>query len=386
MRYDAPAMSPFEPLFPDLPVRRVEDMGLKELERIRLILRGGSVIEWRRLHFGSREEVDRFLRLSLLDPDNPHDQAWMRQVLADAVAYLRKTFDYQVADPVADPEEIHDLFLLASGIKEPQKYRRIACIVLKVMHVIQHIEGRDLLFRLEMSEAEIAELIARRVAVVVQEMTGKGIPVVEFALSFKSRDSLITKLLAKKDTVAAQVYDKTRFRIVTQSQSDLLPALYFLTQRLFPFNFVVPGQTENTLVSFKELLSKYPNFAKHAEALHLHTDYEEESALEHRGKNVFSGQNYRVLNFVVDIPVRLDPWLPPPEQDTRERKNRVGFGLVEFQIVDQATAVANEEGESSHERYKQRQKVRVLRRLSRGLVVPRPMENRRTRRRKPTNE
>ncbi len=364
-------MSPFRPLFPDLPVRRVEEMGLKELERIRLILRGGSVIEWRRLHFLSRDEVDRFLRLSLLDPDNPVDEAWMRAVLADAVAYLRKTFNYQVADAVANPQEIHDLFLLASGVTEPAKYRRIACIVLKVMHVLQHIEGRDLLFKLAVSEAEIAEHIARRVSSVVQEMSTKGIPLVEFALSFKSRDSLITKLLAKKDTVAAQVYDKTRFRIVTASPKDILPALYFLTQRMFPFNFVVPGQTENSLVAFKDLLARYPNFAEQVEALHLHTDYEEEVS-EHSGKNAFSGQDYRVLNFVVDVPIRMDPYLPPPEEDFRERKNRIGFGLVEFQIVDQATAIANEEGENSHERYKQRQKIRVLRRLSRGLVVPRP--------------
>ena len=61
-----------------------------------------------------------------LDPDSPVDQAWMRTVLADAVAYLRKTFNYHVAEAVASPEEIHDLVLYASGVKEPAKYRRIA--------------------------------------------------------------------------------------------------------------------------------------------------------------------------------------------------------------------------------------------------------------------
>lgn len=368
-------MTIIEPLLPDLPVRRVEDMGLKELERIRLILRGGSVIEWRRLHFRSRDEVDRFLRLCLLNPDDPADEAWMRTVLADAVAYLRKTFDYQVSAAVAEPDEIHDLFLYASGVKEPARHRRIACIVLKVMHVIQHIEGRDLLFRLDVPEAEIAQMVARRVSGVVQEMAAKGIPVVAFAHSFKSRESLITKLLAKKDTVAAQIYDKTRFRIVTQTRKDILPALYFLTQRLFPFNFVVPGQTENSLVQFKDLLAEYPNFAQHSENLHLHTDYEE-VVPEHRGKNGYSARGYRTLNFVVDVPLRFDEYLPSPHEDARERKNRVGFGLVEFQIVDEPTAVANEEGDAAHERYKQRQKLRVLHRLSRGLVVPRPPQNR----------
>src|SRR5260370_41354295 len=111
-------------------------MALKELERIRLILRGGSVIEWRRLHFRTRDEVDRFLRLGLINRDDPVDQAWARVILGDAVDYLRRTFDYRVSDAVAQPSEIHDLFLPASGMKEPVRYLRILSVVLKEMHVI----------------------------------------------------------------------------------------------------------------------------------------------------------------------------------------------------------------------------------------------------------
>jgi uncharacterized protein (TIGR04552 family) len=352
---------------PDLPLRRVEEMGLKELERIRLVLRGGSVIDWRRLHFTTREEVDRFFRVCGLDVSRADDEAWVRTVLADAVEYLRRTFHYRVTDAVAQPEEVHDLFLYASGALEPTRYRRIACIVLKVMHVIQHIEGRDLLFRLAVSEAELAAMVTQRVTEVVQEMEAKGLKLVKFEKSFKSRESLITKLIAKKENVAAQVYDKTRFRIVTQSMADVLPALYFLTQRLFPFNFVVPGQSENTLLSFKQLLEDFPQFAEQVDELHLDPDFEDR---ESGSRNVFSGASYRALNFVADVPLRLDPFLPPPEEDSRERKGRVGFMLVEFQIVDRQTSLQNELGENAHHRYKHRQKLRVLRRLSRGLVVP----------------
>ncbi len=135
-----------------------------------------------------------------------------------------------------------------------------------------------------------------------------------------------------------------------------------------PFNFVVPKQTENTLVNFKEVLQEYPNFAKHAEDLHLDLDYEDRE--RRRPGNKFSGSGYRILNFVVDVPIRLDAYLPPPEQDNRVRKSRIGFALVELQISDQQTARDNEKGENSHARYKLRQKTQVLRRLSRGLVVP----------------
>ena len=41
--------------------------------------------------------------------------------------------------------------------------------------------------------------------------------------------------------------------------------------------------------------------------------------------------------------------------------------LTEFQIVDLRTSKANEQGENSHERYKERQATRVRARLMHGM-------------------
>lgn len=351
-----------------MPLRRVEDMGLKELERIRLILRGGSVLEWRKLHFRTRDEVDRFLRLSQIDTTKPQDHEWCQLIISDAVEYLRRTFNYRVADAVASPTEIHDLFLYASGVKEPKRHRKIACIVLKLVHVIQHIESRDLLFKTKISEAELGQIVGARVLKLAEEMREKGIAVVEFSDSRKSRESIITKLIAKRESVAAQIYDRTRFRIIVKTRADILPALYFMTQRLVPFNFVVPTQTDNSLMTFRDVLTEYPHFSRYLKQLHLDADYEDRENMA--AGNKFSGGSYRNLNFVADVPVRLDAFLPPPEQDFRERKGRITLALCEFQISDEETALANEQGENSHEKYKARQHEVVLRRLARGLVVP----------------
>jgi (p)ppGpp synthase/HD superfamily hydrolase len=43
--------------------------------------------------------------------------------------------------------------------------------------------------------------------------------------------------------------------------------------------------------------------------------------------------------------------------------------MAEFQIVDQATAVTNEEGENSHLCYKERQRTRVQERLQYGQHI-----------------
>ena len=42
-------------------LRPLERLGVGELEALRLLLRGGSVIDWRRLEFRTGEEVTRFL-------------------------------------------------------------------------------------------------------------------------------------------------------------------------------------------------------------------------------------------------------------------------------------------------------------------------------------
>jgi uncharacterized protein (TIGR04552 family) len=348
------------------PLRPLERMGIAELEVLRLLLRGGSVIDWRRLDFCEPTEVTRFLALNLFDLDDPRDEARLRNILAQAVEYLRTEFGYRVAPAVAVPDDLRHLFLFASGAREPVRYRRIACVVLKVMHVIHHLEARELLFRTAIREADLAERAHRRIMAEAQRMKAAGL-VVEFRGNVKSRSSLVTKLLAKKESVAAQVFDRVRYRVVTERADQVASVVWHLTQHLFPFNYAVPGQTQNSLVRFGDLLALHPSGAVHAANLQLPPDLERTDPAAHR--NEFSGKEFKILNFVVDLPVRVDELLPKLDPMADEL-GRVVFTLVEFQVMDASTAVTNEQGDASHERYKKRQLKRVLRRLSRGLVVP----------------
>ncbi len=348
-------------------LRPLERMGIPELEVLRLLLRGGSVIDWRRLDFANGGDVDRFLALNLFDVEEPRDERRLRSILGQAVEYLRTEFGYKVAAPIAQPEDVRDLFLIASGAVEPRKYRRIACVVLKVMHVIHHLEARELLFRTAIREADLAERVHRRVIAEAERMRAHGIPIVEFRGNMKARTSLVTKLLAKKETVAAQVFDRVRYRIVTEHTDEIPSVVWHLAQHLFPFNYAVPGQTQNSLVRFGEVLRSHPSGAEIASHLQLPANLEARDPSTPR--NEFSGREYRVLNFVVDLPVRIDDLLPLLDPMADEL-GRIVFSLVEFQVIDVVTARKNEEGDSSHERYKRRQLKRVLRRLSRGLVVP----------------
>ncbi|TMA09744.1 MAG: TIGR04552 family protein [Deltaproteobacteria bacterium] len=343
---------------PPIPLPDLWTLG--DLERMRLILGGGSVIDWRRLHFQTKEEVDHYLRLCLFEPDDPFDRGRLQRILDEAVDYLRTTFRYAVAEEVAQPAQVEDLFLLASGVGDP-KLRKIACLVLKVMHVVHHVEARGLLYRARVSEDEVCQLVTQRVDNCIAQLRREGFPVVAAAGSVKTRHSLITKLLAKKETLAAQIYDKVRYRVETTDRDHVLPVLVRLCDLLIPFNFVVPGQTQNTLVSFRELLRDWPSLKPLAPELQMDLQEGEQEPEQ----NEFSGDSYKMLNFVAELPVRL------PERAVDAGDGRIAFCMVELQLVDRETALANERGENAHLRYKRRQLRRVLRRLSRGLVVPR---------------
>src|SRR5580692_4933857 len=233
-------------------LQRLDEFTIADLEAIRLILRGDSVIDWRRLDFGSEEEVHRFLRSHELAPDDPTDRVRMDHVKSESIAYLRRQFDYPIPRPV-ERASVPELLMLAAG----RGHRAMcACTILKCMHIIHHLDGRELLFLLTMSNQEVFHVVEEKVYRVIGGMLAGGFPIVEFVGGRKRKDSLITKLLSKQETIAAQIFDKLRFRVVTRTRDDIFPILQYLTQRLFPFNYVVPEQSINSIFSFKTYVEK----------------------------------------------------------------------------------------------------------------------------------
>jgi uncharacterized protein (TIGR04552 family) len=340
-------------------VQRLEQATLADVEAMRLLLRGGSVIDWHRLALTDAAEVDRFLALNEFDPSNADDMDRLEELRADAVEYLTRNFSYRIPEDVAHGMPARDLLLLASSRGKKQTY---ACIVLKVMHVMHHLAGRELLFKLPVSDDEVFGFVEAKVVKVVEEIRAAGYPIVEFAWSRKERDSVVTKLLAKKATIAADVFDKLRFRLITRSLEDLPPVLHEILHRLIPFNYVIPGQTVNAILPFRRFLDITPAYARFSDQLQLDLDTEEN---ENAGQNEFSGPTYKVINFVADLPVRIDQFLcrvPGAENDL----GAVIFVLTEFQVMDAETARLNEAGENSPAKYKARQHERVKARLSEG--------------------
>jgi uncharacterized protein (TIGR04552 family) len=336
---------------------------IADLTAIRNLLRGGSVVDWHRLYFADRDQVDRFLRVHEFDPESRLDMARLEMLRDEAVEYLERHLGYRIPEEVAQRIPARDLLLVAS---QKGKRRTHACVVLKVMHVLQHLAGRELLNRLPVSADQIFQAVEDKVLRTVEEMKGAGCAIVEFEWSRKEPDSLITKLLAKRDNIAAHVYDKLRFRMITHSEAEIVCVLRELVQRLVPFNYVIPGESLNDVVDLQAFMERHSSLRRHLpEMLDLSA-----VAADKRTPvvNEFSGPSYRVVNFVADLPVRMDKFLNrSPDDQLFAENGSVVFVLTEFQIVDAHTAESNEIGENSHERYKERQIMRVKARLAHGM-------------------
>src|SRR5688500_15195956 len=62
----------------------------QDVEAVRLLLAGGSVIDWQRVGFESTMSVDQFLAQHLLDMNDPLDRERIRYVYNEAVSYLEE--------------------------------------------------------------------------------------------------------------------------------------------------------------------------------------------------------------------------------------------------------------------------------------------------------
>lgn len=338
-------------------LKRLDEFTLMELEAVRLILRGDSVLDWHRLHMSDEAEARRFLEMLDFRTDEPADRARLEAIKNESIAYLRRHFEFPIPKPV-ERASVEEMMMLASG----KGHRQVcACTILKAMHIIHHLDGRELLFSIPMADQDVFHLVEEKVYRVIGGMLASGFPITEFVGGRKNKDSLYTKLLSKADSNAAAIYDKLRFRIVTRGADDILPVLLYLSERLLPFNYVVPSESINTIFHFRSYCDTKPHLQELLRSLQAGAD----DALT-LSDNAFSADSYRVIHFVVDLPVRLPPDIMEMAPPAAWALGPIIFVLCEFQIIDRETEAANELGDASHAKYKERQKQAVMRRLKLG--------------------
>lgn len=328
-----------------------------DVEAALLALTGASVVDWTGLRFRTLEEINHFLRLWGCDVVS-HEWAKerLRYLYNQAVNYLEEHVGLSFPNEVRRPRDVREAFLRASMRERFSRDRIRYCAILKLVHVINHLEMQELRSQCPVREADLVNLANQAVLTAAAGMRQDGFPLHAFYGNRKTRPSVITKLLAKRESTAATIFDKLRFRVVTERREDLVPALAWLTRNLIPFPAITPGQSHNNLLSARELAALIGSLPEPAISGSVNTGDNENSS---------SGADYRVINFIADLPVRVYDieGLAAPK-----RRSLLGESVlvsVEFQLIDAATEEANETGENRHDRYKERQMVRVYQRLGR---------------------
>lgn len=351
-------MDPFEPDRPMVRGRRGQRLGEADLQATLVALTGGSALDWGGLRFLSLDDVDQFLKLWLLDV---HQHAWARERLAyvynQAFVYVEDQLKYDLPNEVRRLRDPREAFLRASERGPGARFPRDYCRVLKLMHVVNHLEMQELRAETAVSEIALMELAERVIGAAAERMRTDGLPIQAFYGVRKARPSVITKLLSQVESTAAAVHDKLRYKIVTGTRDDIIPALAWLFKNLVPFPAIIPGQGHNSLLEMADL-------ARVVDALPSYDGPPAPKLIA--TPNPFSDQSYSAMTFVVNLPVRVYdiPEVEPPKH--RFMLGEAVMVTVELHIVDADTNRLNETGESRHDLYKERQMDKVRERLGRS--------------------
>ncbi len=334
----------------------VADVTPADVQAVRLLLGDGSVVDWRRLFYNNREEVVRFLDVNGYRLDKPEERVRLTDLHTRAVEFVESTFDMEIPPRVRRPVDIAQLFLLASRGRRWEQ--RAACVVLKMMHVINHLEAKKLSYHLSVSERALFKAARDKVDACIEAMREEGLGIARYEPSRKSEHSLLTKLISKPQVTAAQIFDKLRFRLTVCSRHDIVPVLQWLTRHLFPYNHVVAGETHNRILSEDEVFRALDE--QLSEPLPSWKDHTE---LDPVPFNPATSRLFNMVSFVVELPLRIDRLC---DEETRKNFSHLGHLLLvtlEFQVFDEETAQTNRRGEANHDAYKTRQLSVVAQRL-----------------------
>ncbi len=322
----------------------------KEKAIMEVVLNGWSSIDSTRLFFTTPDEVRAFLKLNEFDLSRQRDCDRLMAVHNEAVGYLTRELNLQLPSDLLRPENVADFFLLASRPSDPTLQKQ-ACSLLKTMNIINHIDGRELLYNCPISLRDLFSLVEDKIERALSAISRTDSILLKYQGGRKPKESLITKLLCKKETIAAQIYDRVRYRIVTRKKEDIVKVILYLFSMILPFNYLIPEASVNQLIA----VDSGSKLRRIAQAVRMRRPAEREE---------YSGRNYKVCKFVVDIPIRMENFLASSGSHFyREGLGTIVYVLVEFQIVDEETDRSNNAGESSHENYKKRQKQGVITRL-----------------------
>jgi uncharacterized protein (TIGR04562 family) len=362
-------------------------------ESLSSMIQGRSSIDLTSMPISSREEAESFILNYGFDLTLADDRLEVEGYFNEAIRFIEHRFlsdevdwvEQGEAPPPADRiplevikrRDIVDLLMMASQPNDP--HRPWACALLKVIHTLVYIRNSPL-YRYHSYASEVILKRFRSIltpqadgTVLLQGKEGHDLRLHSFeAKHYKPRESILIKLLCKKENVAENVWDLVGVRLVTFHVAEAVLAVELLReQKIILFPNVVPSRSRNTLIDIKHFRELYESKLEQVQSGKLNL-----SALEslfqsdefllpeetHASQNPSSAQHYRSLHITCRQLLKI-----PAAAGVDPLDSRFAFPY-EVQILDLENYVLNKTGDGAHGNYKLRQLCTARKRVLGSLL------------------
>ena len=282
---------------------------------------------------------------------------------------LFESDDVKIPEDFQKMEDLRQILVYASLRDEDTiSLQRWSCAILKVMHVISHINNDLYAVYQEDIRKQILLPIKEKVytdavqgaSFLQTEGSDEKIRLNKFELKpLKNQTSAVIKLLAKKRLVALNILDRIGVRFVTKNTFDIFRVIRFLVDNaLVSYPHCITNESANMvyptnlfLEAMDGLRSTNPMAEeKDIEEVLLKKLEDQPDRAEYNEKdNKFTDPDYKFVKFISRKLVSIDL-----ERDGKVEKMKF-FYPFEVQIMDYETYVNNMRGPLSHGEYKKRQ-------------------------------
>ncbi|MBC86676.1 MAG: TIGR04552 family protein [Bdellovibrionaceae bacterium] len=339
---------------------------------------GFSAIDFTRLKVKDLAQANEFIEAYGYDYENEDD-------LAQLWAYHRRAVDFierqllesgeAIPEAISDSEYLKDLryLLIYASTKDTKEdsLQKWACAILRVMHVIVHIDNDLFTSQFPHIQNQVIKPIGDHVSmdpkfgtVLGSDKSSDSIPLQNYEVkAFKEDDSAIIKLLVKPEAVAFRLLDKVGFRFVTHTIFDVFRVMrYMVRSHLVSLPQFIPDQSNNTLYPVNLFLELMETFPEQTELSSEEVDeklkekfHQEMERAEFKEKpNAFSGPDFKFVKFVSRRRVRVTDF---------NGKSLTFFYPFEVQIMDNENYLKSLTGPQKHDEYKKRQTRRARARV-----------------------
>lgn len=356
-----------------------------------VIIGGKSSVDLSRLTIKSYTEADSFLDLYGYDLTKETIKKEVTDIFKEAISFVENVLipepvtrevNLFIPEEIKNEDDIRNLLLIASDYSN--RLQPWACVVLRIMHTISHVNNDISLKFFPEIQRQILDKVWTAISINSkgEKFFGDeedGIKIVDIDIKAKKeRNSTILKLLHKIENVAADVFDQIGVRIITYDKVDALLVIRHLRKNgiLDAFN-VKPSRSINRLVDMKAF-KKILNYQKERLKAGLITKQEFENIIRQESEreanitgervssvNPYTNTEYKSIQFTCRQMIRMK--YPFDFENPLKGENFCFFFPYEMQIVDIKTHEENQSGKASHEKYKEKQLIsarkRVLTRL-----------------------